>query len=157
MTKSKYMTIAAVAGLLTMLMAFDATAGRGRGRGRGGQGFGKRIAAALELTTEQKTKIQKLKGQMIEDLASTRAKLDQLRGELRDLWAADKPSKKKIMAKHSEMDQHRDKVRERRVQFRLDVLDVLTTEQKAKLKELRARRQGRGNRGGGRGAARGAR
>jgi Spy/CpxP family protein refolding chaperone len=148
MTKSKYMTVAALAGLVAFLIAADASAGRGRGRGdRGGAGLGKRMAAELELTAAQKTEIQQLKGQMIKDLAPTKAKLDDLRGELRQLWAADKPSKKKIMAKHNEMDKYRDKVRERRVQFRIDVLGVLTADQRAKLAQLKDKRRGRPGKG----------
>ena len=154
MTKSKrYTAIAALAGLVAFLMAADASAGRGRGKGK--RGLGKRAAAALDLTTEQKVEIQKLRAEMIEDLAPTKAKLGELREQMRKLWEADNPSKKKIMAKHAEMDTYRNKIRARKVQFRLDVLNLLTPDQRAKLKQLkakrgkRAKRGGRGGRGGG--------
>jgi Spy/CpxP family protein refolding chaperone len=88
---------------------------------------------------------------MIKDLAPTKAKLGELREQMRVLWAADNPSKKKIMAKHAEMDKYRDKIRARRVQFRFDVLGVLTADQKAKLKQLKARRGDRRGKRGGRG------
>jgi Spy/CpxP family protein refolding chaperone len=147
------MTLAVVAGLVAFLMAADASAGRGRGRGK--HVLGKRVAAALELTAEQQVEIQKLRAQMIEDLAPAKAKLGELRGQLRQLWQADRPSKKKIMAKHAEMNTYRDKIREARVQFRIDVLGVLTPEQRAKMKELEARRGGK--RGAKRGGRRGSR
>lgn len=143
MTRSKYTAIAALAGLVAFLMAADASAGRGRGKGK--RGLGGRIAAALELTTEQKVEIQQLKAQMIEDLAPAKAKLGELRSEMHALWTADNPSEKKIMAKHAEMDTYRKKIRARQVQFRLDVLNLLTPDQRAKLKQLKAKRgQGRG-------------
>ena len=146
-TNTKYFTVAALAGLVAFLMAADASAGRGRGRGM--KGLGGRIARALDLTTDQKVEIQKLKAQMIEDLAPTKAKLGELRAEMHELWKADNPSKKKIMAKHAEMDKHRNKIRARKVEFRLDVLSVLTPDQRAKLKQLAAKRgERRGKRGG---------
>jgi protein CpxP len=138
MTKSKYAAIAALAGLVAFLMAADASAGRGRGKGK--RGMGGRAAAALELTTEQKVEIQKLRAQMIEDLAPTKAKLGELREQMRKLWKADNPSEKKIMAKHAEMDTYRTEIRARQVRFRIDVLNVLTPDQRAKLKELKAKR-----------------
>lgn len=151
MNKSKYIAVAAVAGMMAFLMAADASAGRGRGKGK--RGMGGRLAAALELTTEQKVEIQQLKGKMIEDLAPAKAKLGELRTQMQKLWEADNPSKKQIMAKHAEMDTQRNKIRARNVQFRLDVLNVLTPDQRAKLKQLKAKhgkkRGKRGGRGGG--------
>ncbi|MBW2276208.1 MAG: periplasmic heavy metal sensor [Deltaproteobacteria bacterium] len=150
MNKSKYMTVAAVAGMVAFLMAADASAGRGRGRGQ--RGLAGRLAAALELTAEQKIEIQKLKAQMIEELAPAKAELGELRDQMRKLWEADNPSKKKIMAVHAEMDTQRNKIRARKVEFRLDVLNLLTPDQRAKLKQLKAKRgKQRGKRGGGRG------
>ena len=148
MTKSRFMTVAAVAGLVAMLMAFDASAqrgGKGRGRGMSGLGYG---AAALDLSTDQKAKIEKLRSQMMKDLAPITAKLDELRRQMQKLWAADQPSEKKIMAKQREMDKYRQKIRERRMQFRLDVFAVLTDEQRKRLNEFRKARPGRGGRGG---------
>lgn len=151
MTKSKYTAIAALAGLVAFLMAADASAGRGRGRGK--RGAGARVAAALELTAEQQVEIQKLKAQMIEDLAPAKAKLTELRTEMHALWTADSPSEKKIMAKHAEMDKYRKQIRARQVKFRIDVLSVLTAEQRAKFKQLKANRgkRAKGAKRGGRG------
>ena len=147
MKKSKYFAVATVAGMVAFLMAADASAGRGRGKGK--RGMGGRLAAAVELTTEQKVEIQKLKAKMIEELAPAKAKLGELRKQMRTLWEADNPSKKRIMAQHAEMDIQRNKIRARKVEFRIDVLNVLTVEQRTKLKQLKAKRgKKRGKRGG---------
>ena len=149
MNKSKYMAVAAVAGVVAFLMAADATAGRGRGASR--RGFGKQMAATLELTNEQQVEIQQLRARMIEDLAPARARLGQLRAEMRELWQADKPSQQAIMAKHAEMDTYRPKIRARKVELRLDALNVLTPDQRAKLKQLKAKRGNKRGKRGGRG------
>jgi Spy/CpxP family protein refolding chaperone len=153
MTKSKYAAVAMLAGLVALLMAADASAGRGRGRGK--RGAGMRATAALELTAEQQVEIHKLRAQMIEDLAPAKAKLGQLRGELRALWQADQPSKKKIIAKQAEMNAYRDKIRARKIEFRIDVLNLLTPEQRAKMNELKVKRGA--ERGAERGGKRGSR
>jgi len=158
MTRSKFFAIAAVASAVAFLMAFDASAGRGRGQGR--RGTVQRMTAALELTAEQQVAIQKLRAELIEDLAPAKAKLTALREQMRALWQADNPNEKKILAKHAEMDTYRKQIRDRQIEFRLDVLGVLTVEQRAKLQQLKADRGAdrTGKRGGKRGGqGRGAR
>jgi len=149
MKRGEYVTFAVVAGLVAFLVAFDASAQRGgKGRGRGMSGLGYGAVAAIDLSADQEAKIEKLRAQMMEDLVPITAKLDDLRRQMQKLWSADQPSEKKIMAKHREMDKYRQKIRERRMQFRLDVYSVLTVQQRKKLNEFRMARPGGGGRGG---------
>lgn len=152
MTSIKSTALAVFVGAIAFSIACDAYAKRaGRDRRRGGWGLGRRVVAALDLTQEQTTRIRDLRERLTEDLAQVRSKLDELRGQLHALWKTNQPSKKQIMAKHAEMDQYRAQMREFRIQCRLDILNVLTEAQRAKLNELRLQRRdrrGAGGRGG---------
>ena len=143
--------------------------GFGGGKGRGwerGYGPGPMALAALDLNAAQQKKIDELRAAHNQRLSDLRARLDVLRSEMAELWRADRPNRKAILAKHMEMDVLRRQMRDERVDFRLAVMDLLTTDQLERLKTWRGRRgpgRGRGlgpcgqgmgwghGRGGGRG------
>ena len=144
--------------------------GKGRGWGRG-YGPGPMALAALDLTAAQQKKIDELRAAHNERLSDLQARLDVLRSEMAELWRADRPDRKAILAKHGEMDVLRQQIREEGVDFRLAVVDLLTTDQLKQLKTWRGRRGpgkgrglgpcgrgmgwGRGGQGWGRGAGMG--
>ncbi len=130
--------------------------GWGRGHGRGmvpgmgpgygrGYGPGPMALASMDLSAAQKKKIEELRADYQQRLTDLQARLDVLRGEMADLWSADRPDRKAILAKHREMDVVRSQMREEGVDFRLAVMDLLTTDQLQKLRTWRGRRgPGRG-------------
>jgi Spy/CpxP family protein refolding chaperone len=120
--------------------------GRGYGRGMGhgwgrGSGPGLMALASLDLTAAQKKKVEELRADYDRRIADLQARLDVLRGDMAELWSADRPDRKAILAKHREMDVVRGQMREESVDFRLAVMDLLTTNQ---LKNLRTWRGARG-------------
>ena len=144
--------------------------GMGRGWG-GGYGPGPMALAALDLTVAQQKKIAELRAGLNERLSDLQTRLDAKRSEMAELWRAQRPDRKAILAKHEEMDVLRRQIREEGVDFRLAAMDLLTTDQLKQLKTWRGRRGpgkgrglgpcgrgmgwGRGGQGWGRGAGMG--
>lgn len=87
---------------------------------------------ALDLTVEQQQRIEKLRTNLLGKIGTTMAQRAAKRSELHTLWLAPEPDKKAILAKQAEMDALRVKIREARVDFRLEALKVLTPEQRAR-------------------------
>ncbi|MBN2358094.1 MAG: Spy/CpxP family protein refolding chaperone [Deltaproteobacteria bacterium] len=120
--------------------------------GQGSGGFGPRIMAELDLSKEQQTKIENLRIEMEQRTTQVRIELRQKRGELRQLWQAEHPDERAILAKQTEMDPLRQQLRAEGVKFRVAVYEVLTPEQKTKLRDMlqQPRRHLRGGKAGGR-------
>jgi Spy/CpxP family protein refolding chaperone len=137
--KNKLM-IAGFLGLAVLLVAAGAEAGRGRG-GRGGfgqkDGIGPRMAQELGLSQAQLDQIEDLADARRESDAKVVEQLRALREELHAEWMSDTPREKVILSLHKKMDPLRAELRVSHVRFRLDVLDVLTPDQRAKLQQLR--------------------
>ncbi|MFH1811457.1 MAG: Spy/CpxP family protein refolding chaperone [Pseudomonadota bacterium] len=146
MKMTRMMTLA-VFGLGALLLATTAEARGPRGQGRGGHGgkggMGPQMLEQLDLSNEQRTQIEKSQLAMRQDLVDIKAQLREKKDQLRDLWLADNPSEKSILAKHKEMDPLRNKIRERKIKHRLEVHKILTPDQRAKLGEL-AKKRGKG-------------
>jgi hypothetical protein len=103
--------------------------------------------AALDLTAAQQKKIAELRAGLNERLSDLQTRLDAKRSEMAELWRAQRPDRKAILAKHEEMDVLRQQIREEGVDFRLAAMDLLTTDQLKQLKTWRGRRvpgKGRG-------------
>jgi Spy/CpxP family protein refolding chaperone len=110
------------------------------------------MLSKFNLSTEQHAKVDALQHKMDKDNKPTIRKLDTLRAEMQKLWLADMPSKKAILKQQSKMAPLREQLRERRVRFKLDVLALLSPEQKVQFKEFVKSKKdrpgkGRGNRG----------
>lgn len=133
----RFMTIGAVMACATLLMTTDALAGGKRGGGGGGGGgFGGRILSELDLSKEQQTKIENLRIDMQKRTTQVRIELRQKRSELREMWQADHPDERALLAKQAEMDPLRQQVRAESIKFRVAAFEVLTPDQKTKLREI---------------------
>jgi len=148
----------ALAALLVSSAAYAQGGPGRRGRGGHGMGHGPRVMQQLDLSEDQQAQIQQLRREAREESSAAREDLQQLRGELQQLWQADQPDASAILAKQGQMDALRSVVRARRTELRMDIQGILTAEQRARMAEVRAeRRAGGGGEGrmGRRGRGRG--
>jgi Spy/CpxP family protein refolding chaperone len=140
---------------LFTVTAFAASAfatGPGWGRGHGGEGYyGKDITlmSELNLTAEQTTKINAFREAFLKDSKPLQDKMFSKRGDLKILWLQQNPDEEKILAMQKDIRALRDQIQEKRDVYRLNVYNVLTPEQKEKLKSYGPGRGfGHGMRGG---------
>jgi Spy/CpxP family protein refolding chaperone len=137
----------------------EAGGGRGKCEGGGkqwkkgcdGSGciFGTRMLSKFNLSTEQQAKVNALQDKMDKDNKPMIKKLDALRAGMQKLWLADKPSEKSILKQQAKMAPLREKLRKRRVRFKLDVFALLNPEQKAQFKEYVKSRKDKAGKGNG--------
>lgn len=163
--------IATITVLTLVLTATAVVAGGwgGRGQGRFGAGGGpgfhgrwvERMAAALQLTEQQQAAIRQIRDDAQKDAEPLIRKVRELRERMRLEWQSAEPDKGTLMALHEEIHKINGELGESRIETRLDVLHVLTPEQRATLKATMGQRlrdgSGRGQRGmkGGRGNGQG--
>jgi Spy/CpxP family protein refolding chaperone len=136
-------------------------AGGGRGKCEGGGKqwketggcsgctFGPKMLSKLNLSAEQQAKVNALQDKMDKDNQPTIKKLDTLRAQMQKLWLADKPSEKSILKQQAKMAPLREKLRNRRVRFKIAVLSLLSPEQKLLFKEHAKSRKGKAGKGSG--------
>lgn len=117
--------------------------GRRGGRGMRGVGISPRMAEELELTDAQNAEIQAIRDALREQTSPARETVRELRTELRELWSADEPDQKAIVSKMDQMQAEKHAMAIARVEAKLQVLDVLTPEQKDEMKAIRAERRER--------------
>jgi Spy/CpxP family protein refolding chaperone len=156
MQKKTTVTMTAVVLFFVVAVATSAFGfgwGRGPGCGYGPMGKGDVAGfAGVELTADQKTQIQTMRDAQFAEIAPLREQMFAKRDEVRKLWLEANPDQAKITAAQKEMRSLRDQLQDKMTAFRLDTLNVLTPEQREKLKSTVA---GRGF-GPGRGFASGA-
>ncbi len=136
MKGKKWMTTVAI--LAVVLMATTTWAygpGGGRGWGRGpcyntGDVGG---PAGLNLTAEQSAKMQALRVAHQKDVQPLQAAMFAKRGELRTLWLDNPPSEEKILKVNRDIDAIKAQLNEKATKHRLQMLNVLTPEQKAQI------------------------
>lgn len=150
MKKSILTAVLAIVLLATSGLAFAQGWGRGAGMGYGpGMGFGPgpgicpapygpgyflgAWAANLNLTAEQVQKMQALREAFWKEIAPVQSELVSKRLELRSLWLQPNPDRDKILAKQKEINALREKVQEKAIKHRLEMRQILTPEQQAKL------------------------
>jgi Spy/CpxP family protein refolding chaperone len=124
------------------------------GPGPGGPGMGPGMFRALQPTAQQRQKFVELKAGLIRKTANLRAELVIKRGELGLLWQADQPSRQAILAKQAEMDGLRAKLREAHVDLKLNLLKILTPQQRDFIKQHPGMLRGGGGPGMGHGGRR---
>jgi len=147
--------------------------GRGDGMGRhgfggGGRGFGfmrllndPAVRQQVGITDEQAAKIRQQATDFRKAEIRNRADLAVKRIDLQNLMAADKPDRAAIDSKLQEISASQLAMAKSAVDFRLNMRDAITPEQRAKLRQVmkdrwsRDGRGGPGGRGGPRGAGRG--
>jgi len=147
------LTLTAVAvGLLLTSQAFAWGPGRGPGAGRD---CGYRSEAGFEklnLTDDQKAKIEALQDANYKATKPVREKMFDKSVELRRLWLQANPDKGKITAAQKELRTLRDEMEDTVIALRLEIRKVLTPAQNEKLANSRwGRGPGFGPRGGMRG------
>ena len=107
------------------------------GGGKGGRDFGhegrRSSYANLDLTEEQKGKIDVLRESLRKELSPIRIELIKKRMELNLLWMEDSPEADKIKAKQREIRDLRGKMEDQLTDLRLSVNSMLTPEQRAEL------------------------
>lgn len=153
--KKLTLTLTAVAvGLLLTSQAFAWGPGFGKGRG-----YGPCRDAGLErlnLTDDQKAKIESLRDANFKATKTTREKIFDKSVELRRLWLQANPDKNKIAAAQKELRTLRNEMEDKTTTLQLEVRKVLTPEQNEKLANSGYNRgTGFGPRGGMRGEMRG--
>lgn len=108
-----------------------------------GQGSGPmippRILQELNLTAEQKGRIQQLDFQRRKAEIQNRADLETRQLELKQLLGADKPDRAAVERKLAEIGSAMAAQMKTQTMSQLDVMDVLTAEQRAKARDLRER------------------
>ena len=122
-------------------VAAIATSAFGFGWGRGpGVGYGPcargdfQGLAGVDLTTDQKAKLNGLRDTWFKDVKSLHEKMSTKRDELRNLWLEKSPDQGKIAAAQKEMRAVRDQMQDKMTAYRLDALKILTPEQREKIK-----------------------
>ena len=142
--------IAMVVGIMMALGAAQAWAqcpgGEGRGyhgHGKGHHGGFKHMKEELNLTDEQSKEIDQIHEDMREDAKPIREKLKALKERMHDLWSADQPDEQAILSLKREMNALHLQLSELRVQMKLDMMEILTPEQRAKFKEMKGKRKGK--------------
>jgi len=153
--KKLTLTLMAIAvGLLLTSQVFAWGPGAGRGPGAGGD-CGYRSEAGYEklnLTDEQKTKIEALRDANYKATRPLREKIFDKSVELRRLWLQANPDKDKITAAQKEVRTLRDEMQDKVTALSLEISKILTPEQNEKLANSRwGRGPGFGPRGGMRG------
>jgi Spy/CpxP family protein refolding chaperone len=121
---------------LAAIVASPAMAYRGMGAGYGsGPGNVADIGAArgLDLTVEQTAKINALREAHLKDIKPLQDQMLSKGRELRSLWLASTPDKEKILALQKEAQSLRDQLTDKRTAYRLEVRQVLTPDQQAKV------------------------
>ncbi len=126
--------------LITTLIIMLASAPLVMAQPRGGKGEmgpgGKRHASALanlNLTAEQSEKIRAMREAHHRDIIPIQTKVFTKRAELRLLWMQTSPDAEKIKSKQKEIHELRGQLQEKRTDFRLEFLNILTPEQRTKL------------------------
>ncbi len=126
-----------------------------RGKKHKGEGrFNGRIGSFLDLTVDQQAKIDKIRAENDKSAQKMHDDIAGLKEKMRAEWRAAKPNKQALLDLHKKMADLRNKLAEQRIAERIDIIALLTPEQRVKNRE-----DGRGYHRGfeGRGKHRGAR
>jgi Spy/CpxP family protein refolding chaperone len=140
MKKLTLVLMTVVIGLLFASQVFAWGPGFGPGEG-GGPGSGPgyyhdAVWARLNLTDEQKTKIEALQTDYQKGIRPIREKMFDKSVALRRLWLQANPDKDKITAAQNEVRALRDTMQDKATAMRLEIRKVLTPEQQEKLSNL---------------------
>ncbi len=103
----------------------------------GGHSGGHGLWKALKLTPEQAEKMEALRKSFFEQTLPLRNDLMSKKFELKALWLQPNPDEEKILAKQKEISALRAELGERATKNRLEMRNILTPEQQAKLANLR--------------------
>ncbi len=105
----------------------------GSGDGGAKEGFKAHHLNLLNLTPEQKNKLQALRKNFRKETVFLRNDLKVKRLELKTLWTVPNPDKDKIIAKQNELNDLKTKLQMKVIDFRLEARSYLTPEQAAQV------------------------
>ncbi len=152
MKKLTLTLMAVVVGLFFTSQVFAWGSGYGASKGRGYESCREAGLERLNLTAEQKTKIEALQTSNNREVRPIREKMFDKSVEMRRLWLQANPDKNKINAAQKEISTLRDQLRDKTTAMRLETRKVLTSQQQDKLANAGwGRVMGYGPRGGMRG------
>jgi len=140
-------TVVVVTFFVTSAFAYGPGSGRGHGSGPH-DGCDSETLSQLNLTAEQATKIDALREAFLKDCKPLQDKTVSKRNNLKILWLQQNPDQEKILAMQKEIKALMDQIQEKRHVYRLNVYNVLTPEQKEKLKSYGSDRGSGHGRGG---------
>lgn len=141
-----------VVGLFFTSQVFAWGSGYGPGKDRGYENYREAGFERLNLTDEQKAKIETLISANQKEMRPFREKMFDKSVELRRIWLQPNPDKDKITALQKEVRVLRDEMQDKATAMRLEIRKVLTPEQQEKLANFGwGRGHGFGPRGGMRG------
>lgn len=98
--------------------------------GDGGPGYGPEKNSALALTDDQKDKIFKIRNAMEGDINALKTDLNQQRYDLQKVLSAATIDEKQAMTLHQRISGIQNKIQDRFFQAHLDILKILTPEQR---------------------------
>lgn len=113
-------------------------------RGKRGWKGRKAPMAALELSAEQRARMENLKLAQAKQMAQLRADLKVARLDLRAAMRKDEPDAAAVKTSVAAVNSARSLILESRINHRLKVNSVLTPEQRTRLREMRRDRPGKG-------------
>lgn len=132
----KKLMIVLTALFLVTAFVMPADAMRGGGRGHGCcNGNDLSAVPGLNLTAEQKTKIDDLRTAYLKDVKPLKDKMHSKAGDLKLLWLEKTPDETKIRATEKEIRALRDQMQDKSTDYRWATYKILTPEQQALLKE----------------------
>jgi len=143
--KKSIVTLATVL-IITFLPYYVFAYGPGPGRGHGAADYygpDGSVLSQLNLTPEQTAKINALREANLRDMKPLKDKMFSKRGDLRLLWLQTNPDQNKIMAAQKDIRALRDQMQDKMTAYKLEVLKVLTPEQREKLKSFKMGAGGR--------------
>ena len=132
-----------IAGVLIPIVVIAWTLPSNAHRGKRGWKSRKAPMAALELSAEQRTKLESLNLDRGKKMAQLRADLKVARLDLRAAMRQDNPDPAEVKARVAAVNNARSLILESRVNHRLKVNSVLTPEQRNKLRDMRRDRPGK--------------
>ena len=137
-------------GILSLLL-FSTTVSMAQPGRRGGRmgpegGMGPQWLSNLNLTTEQAEKIRALRESHMKEVTPLRTQLFTKRAEMKVLWIQTDPDSEKIKAKFRELHVLQGQLREKDIDQRLALINILTPEQRSELlaRGFQGRRWGKG-------------
>lgn len=138
--RQAFKTTLIVAALTVFAVGSAQAGGKKRGDGMHKHQRGDRVEMMirhLDLTPEQVETMKKLRAEMDGDISPLVEKERELKRAIRDEWSADNPDEDKLIKLHRKAIKLKSKIGEVRIEYRVDVINNLTAEQRAKLKDFR--------------------
>ena len=122
---------------VSILFSGSLVMARSNGVGHHGMGFGYEnngtATSNLNLTKDQSTKLQALKGDYRKEITPLQNQMISQRSLMRVLWNTDSPDKDKILATQKEISKIHNQMEEKSTVYKLNFLAMLTPEQQAEM------------------------